>query len=90
MALPLTITDRPRFTHRGLLVDTGRNYHAVSQLKRALEVRGATGGRGWCCLIARAVPTRPRARTAPYALVVVVVVVVGDLGARAGNQAGHL
>eukprot|EP00035_Acanthoeca_spectabilis_P010722 m.189571 g.189571 ORF g.189571 m.189571 type:complete len:649 (+) comp15111_c0_seq4:125-2071(+) len=37
MKTPLSITDAPRYTHRGLLVDTGRDYHSVDGLKKTIE-----------------------------------------------------
>ena len=37
MALPLLILDAPRFTHRGLLVDTGRDFYSVTTLRRVIE-----------------------------------------------------
>lgn len=37
MKTPLSITDAPRYTHRGLLVDTGRDYHSVDALKKTIE-----------------------------------------------------
>ena len=37
MAVPLLIEDAPRFTHRGLLVDTGRQYQTVPFLKKTIE-----------------------------------------------------
>ena len=36
LAAPLNITDKPRFTHRGLLVDTGRDYHTPAFLKKTI------------------------------------------------------
>lgn len=37
MQTPLLIKDTPRFTHRGLLVDTGRDFHSVEALKKTIE-----------------------------------------------------
>jgi hexosaminidase len=36
-SLPIHIEDAPRWTHRGLLVDTGRDYMSVSKLKSIIE-----------------------------------------------------
>ena len=35
---PIVIRDQPRFSHRGLLVDTGRDYYTPSFIKRIIEV----------------------------------------------------
>jgi len=35
--LPLTITDAPRFLHRGFMVDTSRHYQPLAMLKRLLD-----------------------------------------------------
>jgi hexosaminidase len=37
---PHLIVDRPRFTHRGLLLDTSRNYYPLEDLLRLLDVMG--------------------------------------------------
>ena len=34
---PIHVADRPRYTHRGFLVDTGRNYHSPAFLKKTIE-----------------------------------------------------
>ena len=34
---PLLVTDKPRFAHRGILLDTSRHYHIVGMLKRILD-----------------------------------------------------
>jgi hypothetical protein len=35
--VPIHVEDSPRWTHRGLLVDTGRDYQSVSKLKAIIE-----------------------------------------------------
>lgn len=35
--LPLSIRDRPEYTHRGFMLDTARNYFPVADLERTLE-----------------------------------------------------
>ncbi len=37
----VTITDRPRFTWRGLLIDVGRHFHPLEVLKRNIDGLGA-------------------------------------------------
>lgn len=42
IATVVTIEDRPKFIHRGLLIDTARNYMAVKSLKRQLDAMAAS------------------------------------------------
>ena len=32
-----TISDTPRFQHRGLMIDTGRHYQPIRQIKKTLQ-----------------------------------------------------
>ncbi|KAJ9089787.1 Glucosamine-6-phosphate isomerase (Glucosamine-6-phosphate deaminase) (GNPDA) (GlcN6P deaminase) [Entomophthora muscae] len=38
--VPLTINDKPKFKHRGLLLDTSRNYYPVEDIMRTITTMG--------------------------------------------------
>ncbi|PVU94772.1 hypothetical protein BB561_002273 [Smittium simulii] len=39
---PVSITDKPEFAHRGILLDTSRNYYSISSIKRTLDAMAYT------------------------------------------------
>ena len=62
-AVPIHVEDAPRWTHRGLLVDTGRDFMSVSKLKAVIEALS------WNKMsVLHCAPTQPDPSSAPAAV----------------------